>query len=149
MDRIVVGVDGSEGSQRALAWALDDARRRGGVTVEVVHAWEPPVLVGSPVGAVPPVPVDGPYTDVAHQILADAVAAVDSSGLTVEQVVIEGAPGAALCDRSAAAALLVVGSSGHGAVMDALIGSVSQYCAHHAACPLVLIPTQKKAKKKK
>src|SRR5258708_386901 len=111
MDRIVVGVDGSEGSQRALVWALDDARRRGGAAVELGHAWEPPVLVGSPVGAVPPVPVEGPYNDVAHQILNEAVAAADSSGLTVEQVVIEGPPGAALCERSADAALLVVGSS--------------------------------------
>jgi nucleotide-binding universal stress UspA family protein len=144
MDRIVVGVDGSDGSQRALAWALDDARRRGTATVEVVHAWEPPVLVGSPVGAMPAMPVDGPYNDVAHQILAAALAAVDTAGVTVEQVVIEGPPGASLCERSADAAVLVVGSSGHGAVMDALIGSVSQYCSHHAACPLVVIPTRKK-----
>jgi nucleotide-binding universal stress UspA family protein len=147
MDRIVVGVDGSKGSQRALAWALDDARRRGGATVEVVHAWEPPVLVGSPVGAMPAMPVDGPYNDVAHQILAAALAGADTVGVTVEQLVIEGSPGASLCERSTGAALLVVGSSGHGAVMDALIGSVSQYCAHHAASPLVLIPTPKKKKK--
>src|SRR3954463_2339248 len=146
MDRIVVGVDGSEGSQRALAWALDDARRRGEATVEVVHAWEPPMLVGSPVGAVPPIPVEGPYTDAAHRLLADAVAHADTVGVTVEQVVLEGPPGAALCERSATAALIVVGSSGHGAVMDALIGSVSRYCAHHALCPLVLIPTRKKKK---
>ena len=53
--------------------------------------------------------------------------------MTVEQVVVEGPPGAALCERSADAALLVLGSSGHGAVLDALIGSVSQYCSHHAS----------------
>jgi nucleotide-binding universal stress UspA family protein len=147
MDRIVVGVDGSEGSQRALAWALDDGRRRGGAVVEVVHAWEPPVLVGSPVGAVPSVAVEGPYDDVAHHILNDAIAAADTSGLTVEPVVVEGPAGAALCERSAEATLVVVASSGHGAVMDALIGSVSQYCAHHASCPLVIIPTQKRKKK--
>jgi len=144
MDRIVVGVDGSDGSQRALAWALDDARRRGGATVEVVHAWEPPVLVGSPVGSMPPVPFEGPYNDAAHQLLADAVARVDTTGVNVEQVVVEGPPGAALCERSADAALVVLGSSGHSAVLDALIGSVSQYCAHHASCPLVLIPVRKK-----
>jgi nucleotide-binding universal stress UspA family protein len=144
MERIVVGVDGSEGSQKALAWALDDARRRGDATVEVVHAWEPPVLVGSPVGAVPPVPIEGPYTDAGRQIVADAVAHADTAGVTVQQVVLEGPPGASLCERSEGAALLVLGSSGHGAVLDALIGSVSQYCAHHAASPLVLIPTRRK-----
>jgi nucleotide-binding universal stress UspA family protein len=114
--------------------------------VEVVHAWEPPVLVGSPVGAVPPVSVEGPYNDVAHKILADVLAAADTSGLTVDQVVVEGPAGASLCERSADAALLVLGASGHGAVMDALIGSVSQYCVHHASCPVVLIPTRKKKK---
>jgi nucleotide-binding universal stress UspA family protein len=144
MDRIVVGVDGSEGSHRALAWALDDARRRGDVTVEVVHAWEPPVLVGSPVGAMPAIPVEGPYNDVAHQILAAALAEADTAGVNVEQVVIEGPPGGSLCEHATDAAILVVGSSGHGAVMDTLIGSVSQYCSHHAPCPLVVIPTRKK-----
>jgi nucleotide-binding universal stress UspA family protein len=94
----------------------------------------------------PAMPVDGPYNDVGHQILAAALASADAAGVTVEQTVIEGSPGAALCERSADAALLVLGSSGHGAVMDALIGSVSQYCAHHATSPLVLIPTPKKKK---
>src|SRR3954452_828855 len=144
MDRIVVGVDGSEASRRALTWALEDARRRGDAKVELMHAWEPPVLVGSPVGSMPPLPVDGPYGDAAHQLLADVLAAVDTAGVTVEQVVVEGPPGAALCDRGAEAALIVVGSSGHSAVMDTLIGSVSQYCSHHAPCPLVLIPSGKK-----
>ena len=146
MDRIVVGVDGSEASHRALVWALEDARRRGDATVEAVHAWEPPMLVGGPVGAVPPVPVDGPYTDSAHQLVTDALAAADTTGVSVEPVVVEGPPGAVLCERSTGAALLVLGSSGHSAVMDALIGSVSQYCSHHAPCPLVLIPVKRKKK---
>jgi len=144
MDRIVVGVDGSEGSTKALAWAVEDARRRGDAKVEAVHAWEPPVLVGSPVGTVPPVPVDGPYDDAAHKLLADVLGGVDTSGVTVDQVVLEGQPGAALCERSADATLPVLGSSGHGAMLDALIGSVSQYCSHHASCALVLIPHRKR-----
>jgi nucleotide-binding universal stress UspA family protein len=146
MDRIVVGVDGSEASQRALAFALDDGRRRGNATIEVVHAWEPPVLVGGPVGTVPPVPVDGPYTESAHQLVTDALAAADTTGVSVEPVVVEGPAGAVLCERSTGAVLLVIGSSGHSAVMDALIGSVSQYCSHHSPCPLVLIPARRKKK---
>src|SRR5215471_8767748 len=110
MDRIVVGLDGSEASQRALLWALDDARRRGAATVEAVHAWEPPVLVGGPVGTVPPIPVDGPYTDSARQLVTDALAGADTTGVSVEPVVVEGPPGAALCERATGAALLVLGS---------------------------------------
>jgi nucleotide-binding universal stress UspA family protein len=144
MDRIVVGVDGSNGSRRALAWAVDEARRWGDTTVDVVHSWEPPVLMNSPVGEIPPMPIDSTYDDAAHLLIADALAAVDTAGVTVEQVVVEGPPGAALCKRSADAALLVVASSGHGKVMEALIGSVSQYCVHHAICPVVIIPARKK-----
>jgi nucleotide-binding universal stress UspA family protein len=143
MDRIVVGVDGSDGSGRALAWAIDEARRRGDTTVEVVHAWEPPVLTGSPVGEVPPVPVDSAFDDAAHLLIADALTHVDTTGVTVEQVVVEGPSGAALCEHAADAALLVVSASGHGKVLEALIGSVSGYCVHHARCPLVITPKQK------
>ncbi|WP_367183942.1 universal stress protein, partial [Ferrimicrobium sp.] len=35
--------------------------------------------------------------------------------------------------------LLVVGASGHGSVVGALIGSVSEYCVHHATCPVVVV----------
>ena len=139
MDRIVVGVDGSETSQRALAWALEDARRRGGATVEAVHAWEPPVLVGGPVGTVPPVPVDGPYTDAGHQLVTDVLAAVDTTGVTVEPVVLEGPPGAVLCDRSTDAALLVLGSHGHGRFATAMLGSTSHTVLHHAPCPVAVV----------
>ncbi len=143
MDRIVVGVDGSDGSAQALAWAVDEARRWGDATVEVVHAWEPPVLTGSPVGEVPPVVIDGSFDDAAHLLIADALAHVDTTGLTVQQVVVEGPPGATLCAHAADAALLVVAASGHGKVLEALIGSVSNYCVHHARCPVVVMPRNK------
>src|SRR5205823_11954661 len=120
---------------------------RSDATVEVVHAWEPPVLVGSPVGTVAPVPVDGPYGEAARAVVAESVAAVDSSGVRVEQEVVEGPPGASLCRHAEGAALLVVASSGHGAVLDTLVGSVSQYCIHHAPCPAVIVPAPRRRKK--
>jgi nucleotide-binding universal stress UspA family protein len=140
MDRIVVGVDGSEASRAALAWAVDEARRRGDSTVEVVHSWDPPVLVGSPVGDVPPVSLDGPYDEAAHSLHNKAVMAIDTTGVPIEKVVLEGPAGSNLCERSEGAVLLVVGSSGHGAVMDALTGSVSRYCSKHAKCPVIVVP---------
>ena len=48
-----------------------------------------------------------------------------------------------LVDKSAHADLLVVGSRGHGTFTDALIGSVSQNCAHHAKCPVVIVRGKK------
>ena len=146
MDRIVVGVDGTDESRRALAWAVDDARRRGDAKVEAVHAWDTPLLVGSPAGGVASLPPDGPYDHAGRALLEAALEGIDASGVTVERVVLEGPAGPNLCQRAQGAALLVVGSSGHNALVDALLGSVTHYCVHHARCPVVVIPAVKKPK---
>ena len=52
---------------------------------------------------------------------------------------VEGAPSAVLVDESRDADLLVVGSRGLGGFSGLLLGSVSQQCAHHAACPVVIV----------
>jgi nucleotide-binding universal stress UspA family protein len=60
----------------------------------------------------------------------------------IEQRVVEGTAGAALVDESRNADLLVVGSRGHGGFAQLLLGSVSQQCAQHAACPVVIVRTK-------
>jgi nucleotide-binding universal stress UspA family protein len=45
-----------------------------------------------------------------------------------------------LLEAARGAAELVVGTRGHGGFMGLLLGSVSQQCAHHAPCPIVLVP---------
>ena len=57
----------------------------------------------------------------------------------IEQRVVEGTASAVLVDESQQADLLVVGSRGHGGFAQLLLGSVSQQCAHHAACPVVIV----------
>jgi nucleotide-binding universal stress UspA family protein len=44
-----------------------------------------------------------------------------------------------LVDAAEGAELLVVGSRGHGGLAEALLGSVGQYCVHHAPCPVVIM----------
>ena len=56
--------------------------------------------------------------------------------------VVEGNPAQVLIDASDGADLLVVGSRGHGGFTEALLGSVSQHCVHHAHCPVVVIRGQ-------
>jgi nucleotide-binding universal stress UspA family protein len=92
------------------------------------------------VGDVPPVSLEGPYDEAAHALVERAVARVDITGVAVEKVVLEGPAGSNLCERSAGAALLVIGSSRHSALMDALTGSVSRYCTHHAQSPVIVVP---------
>jgi nucleotide-binding universal stress UspA family protein len=53
--------------------------------------------------------------------------------------VVEGNAAQVLLDASDGADLLVVGSRGHGGFTEALLGSVSQHCVHHARCPVVVI----------
>jgi nucleotide-binding universal stress UspA family protein len=66
-------------------------------------------------------------------------AAGDLDGVTVETSVSEGEPAAALVEAPANADLLVVGSRGHGELAGILLGSVSEYCAAHADCPVVVV----------
>jgi nucleotide-binding universal stress UspA family protein len=138
MDRIVVGVDGSAGSQKALEWAVAEARLRHG-TVVAIHSWDVPVPAATPVGAVSSAP-DDLLSQGAHAILDEALADVDTSDLQVERRVIAGGAANTLVDQSANATLLVVGAAGHGAVMGTLLGSVTQFCTRHASCPVVVMP---------
>jgi nucleotide-binding universal stress UspA family protein len=69
--------------------------------------------------------------------LADAGAA--DSHVTVTTAPVQEHPAEVLMQQAKRAELLVVGSHGHGRIFGALHGSVSQYLAAHAACPVVAI----------
>jgi nucleotide-binding universal stress UspA family protein len=135
--RIVVGVDGSDDSLRALRWALNEARRRGG-TVQAVTAYtwfgtEAAVLAGlGPEGE----------RERAETLLAASVEEVlrEFPGMSVAAEVVEGEPGAKLTEAARDADVLVVGSHGHGRLHHAVLGSVSEACIRLASCPVVVIP---------
>jgi nucleotide-binding universal stress UspA family protein len=135
LQKIVVGIDSSMSSIDALRWAVQQAQLTGSV-VQAVMAWQYP-----PAGVVPAVPADLDFNAEARQALNAAIEGVVSgaSPIEVTRVVEEGEPGPALVRASKDAALLVVGSRGHGAVVGMLIGSVSQYCVTHAHCPVVVL----------
>jgi nucleotide-binding universal stress UspA family protein len=143
---IVVGVDGSEESRAALRWALEEARLRH-THVRAVHAWELPLslippqpYLGEPVVTEPLVDVDE-FRKRAEQLLDHVVhhVAGDTGDVHVEQDVRDGHPSDVLVKASENADLLVVGSRGRGGFAGLLLGSVSQACAHHASCPVVII----------
>lgn len=147
MSEIVVGVDGSAGSQAALRWALDDLGRRGGGRLHVVHAWEYPIaaLAPSPVGTV--VPPTDEMQSAAEEAL-DVIlreAGLDSAlpeGVELVRVVREGAPAGVLLDvsRDVDADLVVVGARGRGGFVGLLLGSVATQVVNHARVPTVVVP---------
>jgi nucleotide-binding universal stress UspA family protein len=145
---IVVGVDFSEGAKSALRFGLAEAKLRQS-TLRVVHAWQFEYLGVSGIeGFYPTIGPD--LSDVRRAaeagleaILAEVVS--DEHNVEVVAVVTEGAAGAVLVAESQKAELLVVGSRGHGGFAGLLLGSVSQQCAHHASCPVVIIPHKRES----
>jgi nucleotide-binding universal stress UspA family protein len=138
---IVVGIDGSNGSSAALRWAIADARLRG-VPVRAVHAWsysQPlvPSLVGYPYSAES---VGNVIDDrrQAEQRLEHATSELGEEH-EIERVLGEGSAAQVLIDAVGEADVLVVGSRGHGGFTNLLLGSVSQQCAQHAPCPVVIV----------
>jgi nucleotide-binding universal stress UspA family protein len=143
MGRIVVGIDGSDHSKQALRWALDEARLRD-ASLEVVSAWMLPVYATG-YGFAPGDLVDPKLIgDGAAAQLEETVAEVagDATGLTLTRKSVEGMAAQVLVEEARGADLLVVGSRGHGGFAGLLLGSVSQQCAQHASCPVVIIRDQ-------
>jgi nucleotide-binding universal stress UspA family protein len=138
--KIVVGVDGSAASTAALRWALDEARLRDAQLV-VVHAYAFP-LVSTTSQALHLLETDfAPYRDAGERLLEQAVADAVGSTRDVDVVrrVVEAPPAPALLDAAEGADLLVVGSRGRGGFVGLLLGSVSEQCAHHSPCPVVIV----------
>jgi nucleotide-binding universal stress UspA family protein len=136
--RIVVGVDGSPSSVRALRWALEQARLTG-APVCAVGAWEVPA---SPTWLAVEEDI-GNWEKGALTVLDGAVkdATGDAESLPVQREVVCGHPAKVLVDASTDASLLVVGSRGHGGFAGLLLGSVSQHVVAHASCPVVVVHT--------
>jgi nucleotide-binding universal stress UspA family protein len=132
---IVVGVDGSDSSTRALRWACEQAVRTGSV-VDAVAAWQWPMSLGTAI----PIPADyDPVVD-AHKVLDGVLQplAAEFASVTIRPLVVKGHAADVLVEASRHADLLVVGSRGHGELSGMLIGSVSQHCAAHAASPVLI-----------
>jgi len=134
--RIVVAVDGSPGSVQALRWAARQAELTGS-ELRVVTAWEYPAFYGWAPGN-----ADDP--DLAHLARTaqdDALREVFGADRPdwVRPILIEGPAARLLVEASEHADLLVVGSRGHGGLADAVLGSVSTYCVHHAHGPVTIV----------
>ncbi len=138
---IVVGIDGSPAAEAALAFAFDEASHHGWPVI-ALHAWDVPsydLLI------VPNGPVPVPLTDVADdevRLTAEVLAGFrdDYPDVDVEERLVRGPAVQSLVAASSGAAMIVIGTHGHGPAMGALLGSVSNGLLHKAKVPVVVVP---------
>ena len=142
--RVVAAVDGSAGSRAALAFAIDDAARRG-VPVDAVVAVTPPEF-WSEFAVIGRSETERMRARLRTEAEARVRASVDEVTRTAPGPLpeigvraVEGAPANALIRASHGADLLVVGSRGHGGFSSVLLGSTSMQCALHATCPVTVV----------
>jgi nucleotide-binding universal stress UspA family protein len=135
---VVVGIDGSPPSLDALRWAAAQAVLQKS-ELHIVVAWHMPNMLGWAV----PLPEDFNPEQPAVDVLKEAQRSIsnDYPGLVVQSHVQQGLASRSLVTTSEAvgASLLVVGARGYGEVAGVLIGSVSEYVATHAKCPVVIV----------
>ncbi|MDR3664463.1 MAG: universal stress protein [Mycobacterium sp.] len=162
--RIVVGIDGSQGSTNALRWAFGEARARS-IPIHAVFAWEyhsPWVDPG--IGSMFPLGYQ-PEGDVPQDAFTKAAAAVDNlldaaireatasdpgsatDPVAITRKTVEGHPARVLLESVGEHDILVVGSHGHGGFVGAMLGSIGQYVVSHARCPVVVVPAPQRAAK--
>lgn len=141
---IVVGIDGSPQSRRALRWALREARFRR-AAVCALHAWEYPYIAASYTGDQV---LEAEVLDRARAASAALIASEIGSlgpaadGVAIEQFVTEGPAASALLDAAEDAEIVVLGARGNGGYPGLPLGSVSDEVVRYARCPVVVVPTE-------
>lgn len=165
MTRIIVGVDGSPHSRRALRRAIEEAGLRNGA-VEAIYVYPPPHrkwwddLIGLPSGADAAVGVGSisPSGPAHHPPSIDDEAFAEAQ-TKVETFVTEAAvgitgppprvlsmaaehPAEALIEQSRTADLLVIGTRGYGGFKGMLLGSVARECIQQSRCPVLILPPE-------
>lgn len=142
---IVVGIDGSEDSKHALRWAAQQAELTH-APLRAVTAWQLPVDFGTAwqIPATYGRSHDLSHVDFAedakktlHGEIAEVLGEIPR--VSVTPLLVSGHPAKVLIEASRRAGLLVVGASGHGGFVGMLLGSVTQHCVAHSACPVVVV----------
>ncbi|HJV98885.1 MAG TPA: universal stress protein [Arthrobacter sp.] len=139
---IVVGFDGSEYSQAALAWAMDEARQRNG-QLRLVTAWNQPPMAWYPAvleTAAGEIAAEESPEQIARTLQGKALESAAEGGVTATgQLVETHSPASAIFDAAKDADLIVVGSRGHGGFPGLHLGSVSTQVVNHAQCPVLVV----------
>ncbi|KAK4414817.1 Universal stress protein PHOS34 [Sesamum alatum] len=151
--KVLVAVDESDGSFYALRWALDhlftgsqpQAQEPNTITlVNVQPVFQPFIYPAGPVVYATPAVIDSvkkAQEQNAANILGRGLRICKEKKVKAETLILEGDPKDRICQAAEQLQvdLVVVGSRGLGTIKRALLGSVSNYCAHHAHCPILIV----------
>jgi nucleotide-binding universal stress UspA family protein len=136
---VLVGVDGSASSHKALTWAATEAAGHGADLV-VLNVWEHTLLPPAGSVSVSEKYVPDPSQRTADELLREIKEVLgEDPPVLVQPRVKQGSPAKVLIEESADADLLVVGTRGHGGFGGLVLGSVSQHVAAYAKCPVTVV----------
>lgn len=142
---IIVGFDGSEHSQAALAWALDEAPRRNG-QLRLITAWNKPAMAWYPAvleTAAGEIAAEASPEQIARTLQNEALKSAEDAGVPAAgQLVNTHSPASAILDAANDADLIVIGSRGHGGFPGLHMGSVSAQVVNYAQCPVLVVHTK-------
>lgn len=136
---VLVGVDGSDSSHKALAWAAAEAADHEADLV-VLNVWEHTLLPPAGSVSVSERYVPDPSQRTADELRSEITRVLgDDPAVVVQPRLRQGTPAKVLIEESAEADLLVVGTRGHGGFRGLVLGSVSQHVAAYAQCPVTVV----------
>lgn len=131
MSRIVVGVDASDEARAAVKWALDQADT--GDQIEVVHAWDVPLVAGYEVAvAIDPREIESASRGFLDKLISEI------GDPRLQPVLAQGHPGRSIAEVAVDADMVVVGHRGSGKA-SVILGSTANYVLHHVEQPVVVI----------
>lgn len=137
MDRVVVGIDGSDTASRALDAAAEHAAAFG-CPLLVVSVWSAPRRSFAFPVSFDPAEFEGYAVETAQAAVERVIAG--HPDLPVSQQAIEGDARSVLVDTAGPDDLLVVGSQGSTGVIGLMLGSVASHCVNHARGPILIVP---------
>jgi nucleotide-binding universal stress UspA family protein len=135
---VVVGVDGSEESLRAVEWAALEAKRHSS-PLRIVSA--PSLVPRMHAYNASPAAIANALRGIAARALDAAIIRSEevTQGLSITTGLLSGPPALAVAESGAKASILVVGARGAGGFAAMVLGSVSRYAATRAPCPVVVV----------
>ncbi len=138
--RVLLAVDGSEASQKAVDWAVNAYREMPKAEFTILYVHQPYVLPAPEVVGYIPYPFEAEQ-DVPAETAASQACERFPDKERVRCQTLFGNPAEVICEEAKTGGydVIVLGSEGHGLVSSVLLGSVSAKVLHHSPCSVLIV----------